>query len=742
MSRYADIIIDILAPELDRTFQYRIPESLLGQVVPGSMVLIPFGNAKTPKKGYVMSLSEVPAIEESRIKDICELVTDSDTVESELLKLAVYISHSYGSTLAAALRVVFPVRKKIAAAKKTYLQLAGDEALWQERLEFYRKKHQAARLRLLRELIAQKEIPKSLAVEKLGSSSSVIKALSEQGVCCESTERVYRNPLEVQSGNAEMHTLLPGQREAVSGVLEDFARGEKSVSLIHGITGSGKTEVYIDIVKGIVDKGYQAIVLIPEIALTYQTVMRFYKCFGDRVTTIHSRLSAGEKYDQFERAKKGELDVVIGPRSALFAPFPKLGIIVIDEEHETSYKSSQTPKYHAREAALMRAKLAGALVVMGSATPSVESYYKAMRGEYKLYELKERATGGVLPEVTVTDLRAELKKGNKTPISEALREKIQERISKKEQVMLFLNRRGYAGFISCRSCGHVFRCPHCDVSLSGHRNGKLICHYCGYEEPYKKECPKCGSRYVGVMKAGTEAIELAVQQIFPGVRTLRMDFDTTKGKADHEKIITAFMEGEADVLIGTQMIVKGHDFPNVTLVGVIVADMSLHVPDYHAGERTFQLLVQAAGRAGRADKSGEVVIQTYSPEDPYILSAVAQDYAAFYEREIVIREMLSYPPVSHILCVLFEDENEKRTEAAAQEAAVLVRELARGYFAQGIKMAVIGPTPAVIAYINDIHRRVLYINCEDYELLTKVKDELEKRQYGIRSLQFDFDPVS
>lgn len=742
MSIYADIIIDILAPSLDRTFQYRIPEELRAKVMPGSMVYIPFGNAKAPKKGYVISVSENPAIAEDKIKDIIEVITDSDTVESELLKVAVFISHNYGSTLAAALRVVFPVRKKMNAVKRTYLHISGDEELRTERLAFYLKKHQTARFRLLRELMRQEEIPRALAAEKLGATASVINALIEQGVCEESSERIYRNPLEGKLSTYKGHELLSGQQQAVTGVLADFDKGDGGISLIHGITGSGKTEVYIEIVKGIVERGFQAIVLIPEIALTYQTVMRFYRCFGDRVTTIHSRLSAGERYDQFERAKRGELDVVIGPRSALFAPFTKLGAIIIDEEHEGSYKSSQTPKYHAREVAIWRAAMSRAVVVLGSATPSVDSYYKAMQGEYSLYELTERAANAVLPAVDIVDLREELKNGNKTPISASLKNKIKERLERGEQTMLFLNRRGYAGFISCRKCGYVFRCPHCDVSLSGHRNGKLICHYCGYEEVYKKECPECGSKYVGAMKAGTEAIEKAVGMEFPGARILRMDMDTTKGKDDHEKIIASFMEGEADILIGTQMIVKGHDFPNVTLVGVIVADMSLHVPDFHAGERTFQLLVQAAGRAGRADKSGEVIIQTYTPDDPYIQASVAQDYQAFYRREIAVRELMSYPPAAHILCVLLEDVNQGKVEEASVKYAHFVRMLAGDYNSQGIQLQIIGPSPAMISYINDVHRRVFYVKCDDYEVLTQIKDALEKQESTVQSMQFDFDPLN
>ncbi|MDE6688104.1 MAG: primosomal protein N', partial [Lachnospiraceae bacterium] len=378
------------------------------------------------------------------------------------------------------------------------------------------------------------------------------------------------------------------------------------VSLLHGITGSGKTEVYMELIEKNISMGKQAIVLIPEIALTFQTLMRFYARFGDRVSVLHSRLSDGERYDQYERARTGQLDVMIGPRSALFTPFMQLGLIVIDEEHENSYKSEKMPKYHAREVAEYIAKRDHAALVLGSATPSLESYYRALKGEYRLYELKYRPQNAVLPQVYIADMRKELKEGNKSFFSRKLKELMLERLLREEQIMLFINRRGYAGFVSCRECGYVVKCPHCDVSLSQHHgNGmyqkkeqKLICHYCGYQTDMLMECPECGSPYIAGFRAGTQRIEEELKKWYPSVRVLRMDADTTRKKEDYEKILSSFAAHEADVLIGTQMIVKGHDFPNTTLVGAIAADLSLSVGDYRAAERTFQLLTQAAGRAG------------------------------------------------------------------------------------------------------------------------------------------------
>jgi len=737
--KYADVIIDIASPSLDRTFQYRIPEALSRKIVVGSTVEIPFGTMKSLKRGYVMSISETPAIEEERIKDIENVLTSSALVESQLVGLAAFISKNYGSTLAAALRVVFPVRKKIQRKEKKYLHIKGDEALWHSKIEYFENKHQVARLRLLRELMLQQEIPQDIAVSKLNVTKSVITALVEQGLCGLDSERVYRNPFEERAQEDNRPQLLNEQKQALEGIITDFDKGELGTALIHGITGSGKTEVYISLAEEMVKRGLQVIVLIPEISLTYQTVMRFYNRFKDRVSTMHSRLSDGEKYDQFERAKNGELDVMVGPRSALFTPFSRLGMIIIDEEHESSYKSSQMPRYHAREVAIYRAAMCNAKVVLGSATPSVDSYFNAKQGIYKLYELTERAAGKSLAQVSIVDLRKELSAGNRSPFSALLTEKIKGCLERKEQSMLFLNRRGYAGFVSCRQCGYVFRCQHCDVTLSGHRNGMLRCHYCGYEQAYKKECPECGSKFIGVMKAGTQAIEKAAQMAFPEARILRMDMDTTKGKNDHEKILTAFAEGEADILIGTQMIVKGHDFPNVTLMGILAADMSLYVSDHRAGEHTFQLLTQAAGRSGRAGKKGEVIIQTYSPEDPYILAAASQDYKAFYEREIAYRSIMQYPPASHMMCVLFEDADQKGVKAAAEFYAKKARDIAQ-QFQEETAVMVNGPTAAAIAYINDIYREVVYIKSEDYSILTQIKDCFETEEKRCSRIQFDFDP--
>ena len=495
-------------------------------------------------------------------------------------------------------------------------------------------------------------------------------------------------------------------------------------------------------IRRVAARGRQAIVLIPEIALTYQTVIRFYRNFGDRVSIMNSRLSAGERYDQMMRAKEGKIDVMIGPRSALFTPFPDLGLIVIDEEHETTYKSEQVPRYHARETAIARAKMEDASVVLGSATPSMEAMFRARNGEYHLLEMRNRSRKQEMAAVYTVDLREEMKSGNRSILSLKLQELMADRLEKREQIMLFLNRRGYAGFISCRECGHVIKCPHCDVSLSSHRGGKMVCHYCGYEEPKPAVCPECGSRHIGEFRAGTQQIEEIVKKQFPQARVLRMDMDTTRQKDGHEKILAAFANEEADILVGTQMIVKGHDFPNVTLVGVLAADMSLYSDDYRAGERTFQLLTQAVGRAGRGQKKGEAVIQTYSPEHYGIVTAAAQDYDAFYEEEIRYRVLMGYPPAENLLAVLVSCEDELLLEKGCRYLKEYALRIKRD-----APLEIIGPASPGIGRINDVYRKVLYLKAERYDTLIKMKNYLEQYievnpGFLKMRIQFDFNPMN
>lgn len=737
--KYAAVIVDISHESVDRPFTYRIKESLKDEITIGACVMVPFGRSNKLMKGYVVAFSDSADFPDEKIKEIEEIVIKQDDLQGRMIRLAAWIRKHYGSTMIQALKVVLPVKKTVKPIEKKTIVLAMEQQEAEQLLETCKAKSQKARVRLLEELIKERVLDYQLVRGKLNISPQTLSKLQQMGAITIEAQDYFRNPIVVEKSKEKDKELLPGQKEIVDDFTKDYREGVRRTYLLHGVTGSGKTEVYIRMIKEVVASGKQVIFLIPEIALTYQTVLRFYHHFGDRVSVVNSSLSYGERYDQFERAKRGELDVMIGPRSALFTPFADLGLIVIDEEHENSYKSESMPKYHAVEVAQELAKMCGASLVLGSATPSVDSYYRAQNGEYKLYSMQQRIEGSTLPVVHTIDLRQELKEGNRSIFSRKLQELIQDRLDKKEQIMLFLNRRGYAGFISCRSCGHVMKCPHCDISLSEHKNGKLVCHYCGYEEIKPPVCPKCGSKYLLGFRAGTQQIEEQLYQLFPGISVLRMDGDTTRQKDSYEKILSSFNEGEADVLVGTQMIVKGHDFPNVTLMGIIAADLSLAANDYRAGERTFALLTQAAGRAGRAGVPGEVVIQTYQPDHYSVAHAANQDYTGFYEEEILYRTFSSYPPVCKMLMVMVTGKDEERVETVAKDMA----SCARDYSEDGI---LVGPAPAGIRKINDIYRQIFMIKAKEEDLLIGIKDLLEsqpewKNEKDI-SIMFDFNPVN
>lgn len=738
---FADIIIDIQHEKLDKIFQYRIPEGLEGKLGPGMEVLVPFGKGNRQTKGYVTGLSETCDYDLSKVKEVAGISEKGVEIEAKLIALAAWMKENYGGTMLQSLKTVLPIRQKENAKVKKRLRLLLDKETGKRQLHYYLEKNQKARARLMAALLDDAELEYELVTKKLNITASVIRALEEQGVLCVETEQVYRNPVKQTVKEIYKLSYTQEQEQIIRRFKRDYEAGLRKTYLIHGVTGSGKTEVYMEMIRTVVDMGKQAIVLIPEIALTYQTVMRFYRRFGDRVSIMNSRLSAGERYDQMMRAKDGEVDVMIGPRSALFTPFPDLGLIVIDEEHESTYKSEQTPRYHARETAVRRAQAEGAGVVLGSATPSMEAMYRAKKGEYVLCQMKNRSRMQQLADVYTVDLREELKSGNRSILSRKLTELMRDRLDKQEQIMLFLNRRGYSGFLSCRECGHVIKCPHCNVSLAVHRDGKMRCHYCGYTQPRVKKCPECGSSHIGEFRAGTQQVEDIVRDTFPSARVLRMDMDTTRQKDAHEKILSAFANEEADILVGTQMIVKGHDFPNVTLVGVLAADMSLYTDDYRSGERTFQLLTQAAGRAGRGGQKGEAVIQTYSPEHYAVVAAAAQDYEAFYEEEMRYRELMGYPPAENLLALFVSCENENMLEKGCHYLKEYILRV------KGKRRAdVIGPASPGIDKIKDVYRRVIYVKSADYDSLIVIKDRVEQyieinSGFDKMRIQFDFNPL-
>ena len=552
--------------------------------------------------------------------------------------------------------------------------------------------------------------------------------------------------------------LNADQKRAYETFVTEYDAGMRGTYLLHGVTGSGKTEVYLQMAKHVIRQGRKVIVLVPEIALTYQTVARFRTVFADRIAILHSGLSRGEKYREFQQVLEGTADILIGPRSALFAPFTELGLIIIDEEHDTAYKSDTMPKYHARDVALERSRLEGAAVVLGSATPAVESYRAAEEGRYTLLSLPNRVEERSLAETGIVDLRQELKEGNRNILSRALYAKMTEAFQRGEQVMLFLNRRGMNSFVSCRSCGEAIRCPNCDVSLALHGKDTLLCHYCGHTAKLPKKCPACGSGLIGGYGIGTERVEQEVQKLFPDIKTIRMDRDTTQKKGAHGALLQAFHDGKAQCLVGTQMIVKGHDFPKVTVVGVLLADLGLFDSDFRSGERCFDLLTQAAGRAGRGERPGNVVIQTYRPEHYVIQTAKTQDYLQFYTYEIAYRRLLGYPPVTHMLGILITAKEEKTAVTFSEELAARLKagtgaeevpdgtEKSGTHKKEGTGYVLTGPGNAYIYKLNEVYRRVIYVRSEKEELLTKIPEALKEivdAAYAERGIEvhYDFDPL-
>jgi len=711
---YAGVIVDISHEKLDKIFQYSVPEDIASVISIGNKVNIPFGAGH--RTGYVVNLSNTPEIAPDKIRPLDGIVKSSTTIDERMIKLAYWMKTNYGSTINQALKTVIPVKEKVKQVNNRTVRLliSPREAL--SLSEEYRtsKRKQSE---ILKFLSNNPVCDYRKVTQQMGQVRQSLTALSDAGLIEIDTQRVFRNELEAAEDFRNVTSLNQEQRVVCDGIIKDYDNNDMTPCLIKGVTGSGKTEVYMEIIQHVLSKGREVIVLIPEISLTYQTIMRFYAKFGNVVSVINSRLSKGEKYDRFELAAQGRIKIMVGPRSALFTPFNNLGAVIIDEEHESAYQSETIPRYHARETAIELARMTGAKVIMGSATPSLETFNRCRSGIYKLYRLDNRAGNATIPDVDVVDLRDEMKKGNRTMFSTKLKSLMQEKLDAGEQIMLFLNRRGYQGFINCRECGNVIQCPHCDVSLTLHGRNRLVCHYCGYETVFNHICPKCGSKYIGAFKAGTEKVEEETRKIFPHASVLRMDLDTTSGKEGHRNILEKFASHEADILIGTQMIVKGHDFADVTLVGILLADMSLHCSDYRAAEITFDLLTQAAGRAGRGDRKGNVVIQTYDPEHYSIVHAAGQDYDAFYDEEMGYRELMGYPPSNHMMAV--------RISCADADLATKLSDELYKLTSVDDKVNIIGPADAAVYKINDIYNRVIYYKCRDYALLIQIKDIIE-----------------
>lgn len=736
---YAEVVVGLSVNKLDKTFCYRIPGNF-GDVknLIGTEVIVPFGKGNRETKAFIVEIKEETDVDEYLIKDILRKSENSVKMESKLIELAYWLKSNYGGTVNEALRSVLQVPKQVERIKARTVALLADKEVAREKLkEFVRKKY-TAKARVLENAI-EGDFSYEEMIEAKKASYATFNSLVKDGLIEIKEELLYRKPVKVNGKNIFKPGLNEEQKKAATKVISDYNSGVMGKYLLFGITGSGKTEVYMDIMEEVIKSGRQVIFLIPEIALSFQMVERLSARFGERISIMNSRMSQGEKYDQYLRAKSGDIDIIVGPRSALFTPFNNLGLIIVDEEHEASYKSSKTPRYHAREVAIYRAETEKAVVILGSATPSLEAVKLSTEKKLEVLMLTARPAGAIPPEIEVADLREELKKGNKSIISTRLSELIKDRLAKKEQTILFINRRGYAGFVSCRSCGEAVKCPHCDVTLTFHKPDRLICHYCGYEERMSCKCPKCDSPYIGTFGLGTEKVEEIVKKDFPMARVLRMDGDTTTGKHGHENILERFKNGEADILIGTQMIVKGHDFHKVTLVGILAADLSLFVGDFRAAETTYELLVQAAGRAGRGKYKGKVVIQTYNPEHYVIKSVQNGNYKEFYTKEIKYRKLAEYPPETHLLGIILLAAKPEEVNKGGEMIYDFLSKNNKNYF------YINSPVWAAIPKIRDIYRKIVYLKSVDRNELVIAKNLVEKyvkdnSGFSRIGLQFDFEP--
>lgn len=676
---YAQVMVDIAHANVDRLFTYAVPEGM--EVEPGKRVLVPFGAGNKQREGFVLELA-ADYTGPARLKSLSRALEPYPVLRPDQLELARWMQEVYGCLLVEALRLMIPAQLRGGRVREKMIRTVYVP----EDLDV------AAALASLRKKDGTLRSPKQHEVLELAQKcrggisvgdihgfvpggAPAVRALLDKGFLRELGREVYRNPYENHPVERdEPKDLSPAQQTAYEAIMAGL-EGQGGAFLLHGVTGSGKTEVYMQAVAHAVERGGTAIVLVPEIALTPQAADRFRARFGERVAVLHSRLSPGERYDEWRRIRLNKVDVVVGARSAVFAPLKNLRLIVVDEEHEPSYRSEMAPRYSAAEVAEKRCRLLGAALVLGSATPSVGTYLKAGKGKYTLLTLPERVRALPMPAVEIVDMRAEFAAGNTGIFSARLQDRLKECLGAGEQAILFLNRRGYSTFVSCRGCGYVFECPDCDVSMTYHkREGLLKCHYCGKAARLSKECPACGKPYIKYFGAGTEQVEQQLLALFPGVRALRMDMDTTRGKNAHYDLLSAFEQGEAQVLIGTQMVTKGLDLPNVTVVGVIAADAALHIPDYRSAERTFQLLTQVAGRAGRADKPGYVVIQTYTPGHPAVTLAARHDYPGFYKDEIARRRASLFPPYAIFLRALFIGPEEEALQARSAAFAQGIRE--------------------------------------------------------------------
>ena len=742
MLKYANIIIEISALSLDKPFSYQIPEELFDKIEIGSLVTVPFGKGNIIRQGYVVDIIDTISFDNNKIKTILDVCNEIN-MEVHLIKLAYWMRNRYICTMQNALNTMVPKK-----SNKTYesiiKKVVTNDIIDSEIKSIDGVERYNSRKNALEYLIKIEEMELNRFIKKSKSSKSVIKTLEKKNIIVIYENETYRTPYNLNNIN-QTKNLIPNieQEKAINEIIYDIDNSNNSVCLLHGVTGSGKTEVYLQVIERVIHNKKEAIVLIPEISLTPQAINRFVGRFGSLVGVMHSNLSDGERYDQWRKAKEGKISIIIGARSAIFAPFNNLGVIIIDEEHESTYKSDMPPKYNAREIAIKRGSMSNCPVVLGSATPLVESYYKAKTGKYKLLELNNKAASNNRIKIDVVDMRIELANGNNTIFSNELRARIKEALSKKEQIILFINRRGHSSFVSCRKCGHVMKCKSCDIPYTYHSQDKLLlCHYCGSGTNMVLNCPSCGSKYIKEFGVGTQKVEMLAKKEFQDAKILRMDYDTTTRKHSYEEILTAFDKKEADILIGTQMIAKGHDYENVTVVGIIAADLSLYRSDFRACEKTFQLCTQVIGRAGRGEKKGKAIIQTYSPEHYSITCSKDQNYKDFYDNEIKFRKIMGYPPFSNIAILIITGKSEKELINKSFDIKNILEKIIDNSFIE-----VLGPSPANVSKANNYYRRMIILKSDSYKNLTNTIKEFysiikENNDFTNISIKFDINPMT
>ncbi len=728
MKIYAEVVINSDALDIDKPFTYEVTEEIKKDIKIGQWVKVPFGIKNSIADGFVVSIIE-EKIEGIKIKKIKNIESIEPLLSIDDLKLINFIRENYLCKYIDAIRLLIPQGILKGAKNKSKMVIAVENTNYSEEIE----KKYGDILNFVR--CNNGKYNKSELTNIYSLSLYKINKLIKDGYLKVEEEIVYRYNCKEYKYYKE-----PRLNDDQYNAIDIIKKSSNNVFLLKGVTGSGKTEVYMNLVNEAISKGQSSIVLVPEISLTPQMIERFKGRFGREVAVFHSRLSDGERYDEWYRVKAGKAKLVIGARSALFLPVSNLGLIIIDEEHENTYKSEQNPKYQAREVAEFISKIRGCKVILGSATPSIETYYRAIIGEIELIELNNRIDNKPMPIMDVVDMREELNSGNISMFSKKLFLEIKETLNRKEQVILFLNRRGFSTFVSCRSCGYVFKCHKCDISMTYHRNGYLVCHYCGFAQKQQKVCPKCNSKYVKHFGAGTERVEQEVKKYFKDARVLRMDVDTTRNKNSHEDIYNSFKSGEGDILIGTQMISKGLDFKNVTLVGVLAADMSINIPDYRSAEKTFQIITQVAGRAGRGSKEGKVIVQTYNPQHYSLIYAKNYDYEGFYNEEFTARGLMYYPPFGRILLLNGSSKNEKSLKEFMNILKNDLEKIKEDY----LNVEMLGPVPCIISKIKDNYRwQILFKGDLSLDFCKKIKDklyQLNKNVYNEVKVTIDINP--